>query len=152
MLLFKSVEGDDEEVYQTLCEDNSEGEGALISSWSIRWMCIKKAEVAWTEIRFESKLQSHHTDNSWVLKVMAILVNTSKMLVVGVKRAPDRSRAHSITRVYEELEVLVSEWNADSLATYLLLLRESLDKLACFEPYGPASIRRDERMAVTFEE
>lgn len=34
----ESVEGDDKEVYQTLFEDNNEGEGMLISLRSLR-MC-----------------------------------------------------------------------------------------------------------------
>lgn len=45
---------------------------------------------------------------------MAILGNVAKMLVVGVKKALDCSRIHSIIRGNEDLELLVSRWSVES--------------------------------------
>lgn len=55
---FKSKEGDDEEVNQTLFKNNNEGEGVLISPCSILRMSVE-TEATWTEIRFEFKSLSH---------------------------------------------------------------------------------------------
>lgn len=52
---FKSVEGDEEDTYQTLFKDNNEGKGVFISLTSILRMCVEKDDATWTEIGFESK-------------------------------------------------------------------------------------------------
>lgn len=44
---------------------------------------------------------------------MTVLGN-AKMLSVGVKKAFDCSRIHSVTRVYEDLEFLVSRCSMES--------------------------------------
>lgn len=51
---FDSIEGDEDDVYQSLFDDDREGEGVLIDTRSILRMCLKKARVVWI-IRFESK-------------------------------------------------------------------------------------------------
>lgn len=54
-LLLESVEADAEEVYQTLSEDNNDGEGMLINPSFIWTMRVEKAEAACAKILFESK-------------------------------------------------------------------------------------------------
>lgn len=82
----------------------------LINPPSIQRMRVEKDEVAWTEIYFESKLQCHQTNDARLRKVMA----ATKMLTVEIQKALNFSRIHSITRVREDLEFLVSRWSVKS--------------------------------------
>lgn len=50
-----SIEGDDEDVYQTFFEENTKDEHVLISPQFIMRMHIEKTEAAWTKIYFQSK-------------------------------------------------------------------------------------------------
>lgn len=45
---------------------------------------------------------------------MDVLGNVAKMLTVGVKKSHDCSRINLVTRVYEDLEFLVSRWSLQS--------------------------------------
>lgn len=73
-----------------------------------------KAEVVWTEVYFEFKLQSNQTYEAWIRKIMAIPGNAAKILAIGVKKSLDCSRIHSITKDHEDLELLVSWWSVKS--------------------------------------
>lgn len=49
------MERDKKDVYQSLFEDNNEGEGVFINPCSILRMCVQKAKAAWTGILFVTK-------------------------------------------------------------------------------------------------
>lgn len=60
-------------------------------------------------------------------KVMAVLGNTNKMLLIKINKALECSKIHSLTRSHEDLELLVGEvWEV----ICLLLPRETSDKLS----------------------
>lgn len=92
-----SFEGDGE-AYQTLFEDNSEGDDIFSSPWSLLRMCVEKAEAAWSAICIESRSQSSQSYDARVRKVMAVSGNSHKLLSVGIKKALGCSRIHSVTR------------------------------------------------------
>lgn len=106
------MEGDAEEVYQTLFEDNYKGGVVLISSRFILRLHVEKDEATWT--KFVSKPQSHQAYDAWVRMVVDVPGNVTNMLVVRVKKALLCLRIHSITRVHEDLELLVSRWSMES--------------------------------------
>lgn len=74
---------------------------------------------------------------------MVILGNT-KLLLVGVKKALDCSRIHSVTRVYEDLEFMVSSCSMKSTRS-LLLAGVWVDAWGCIESHGTLPLYADER-------
>lgn len=111
---FKSMEEDENHTYQALFGDRHNGERVVINPRSMLRMRVKQAEIAWTEFRFESKVQSHQSYNVWVQKIMAISENSAKIMKVGVTKALDCSRIFLITRDHQDIEFLISRRSIES--------------------------------------
>lgn len=84
---FESMDEDKHHDYQTLFGDHPEGEGIIVDPRSILRMRIEKVEVPWSDLRFETKAQSHRSYDAWVRKLLVIHGVSAKMLKVGVRKA-----------------------------------------------------------------
>lgn len=51
--------------YQIVLEDHGHGEGTIMNPRTILRMRVKRKEVAWLELQFESKAQSHQSYSDW---------------------------------------------------------------------------------------
>lgn len=83
----ESIEEDEHHVYQTLFEDHPKGEGIFV----ILNIRVERAEVPWSDLRFESKLGV--TNLIYMVKKILVIPGVSiRMLKVGLKKALDYSQ------------------------------------------------------------
>lgn len=73
-------------------------------------MRIKKGEVPWSRMRFESKTRANQLYDAWCLKVLALPWVTKRMHQVRVKKVFFFLELW-LTRHHEDLELLVWRWS-----------------------------------------
>lgn len=61
----EDTEDDKNHEYLSLFDKHTKGEGLLIAPRSILRMRVKKGELPWADLRFESKTQSNQPFNAW---------------------------------------------------------------------------------------
>lgn len=77
-------------------------------------MRMEMAEVQWSDLSFESKLQTHQYFYKWVTKIL-FKFETSRMLAnVGVKKALNLAHTILINRRHGDLEYPISKWSIES--------------------------------------
>lgn len=67
-------------------------------------MRVESTEVAWLELRFESKTQSHQTYSGEVKKILTIAGVSTGTLKVGIRKALEYSQCLSVIRNHNDLE------------------------------------------------
>lgn len=76
-------------------------------------MRIQRTEVAWANIRFESKVQSTRIYNEWAAEVLSVSNVSDILSDTSVGKAVDASLDISITRSHADLEFLISRWSTE---------------------------------------
>lgn len=114
--------------YKTPFMDHKKGEGILISPSSILRVRVERADIWWTDVKFEARCQTNLTFVSWASKMMTTQIIQRKSLQQGLERLWICRR---VLLSIDALKTRSFEF-LDGVLSYILLLLHGVSSVRLF--------------------